>query len=588
MQTYTFSEIFAEIRKYKKELIIANIVAILATLAAAPAPLLMPLLVDEVLLHKPGYLVGKIDSLFGFSHEAWFYVAVVLVFTLLLRMLYFMFSIVQSWYFTIISKNITYKIRKDLLHQISRVSLREFENFGSGKISSLAIVDVATIDSFLSSSISKLVISLFMIIAVSVVLLLIHWQLALFILLFNPFVVVLTRKIAKNVSRYKKEENAIIATFQESLSETMELFRQVRAANAENHFFAKLKNLAGEIKEKGIAFAYKSQISINGSHMLFLAGFELFRGAGILMVAYSDLSIGQMLAFFGYLWVIVAPVNQIITMQYDYHNAREALKRINTIFDLEKEPAYPHLQNPFMKKKANSVTIRNLSFSYQKELPILKDVSLQIKEKQKVALVGASGNGKTTLAQLIVGFYQPDSGDIRYDGISYKEIGLDVIREHVYLVLQIPMLFNETIRFNLTFGKDVAESKIIEALEIAQLDDFLKTLPDGLDTLVGTNGVKLSGGQRQRISIARMIISDPNIVILDESTSALDIHTEEALFERLQPFLAERTTIIIAHRLSTIKQADYIYMIDEGKVIQEGTLDDLLKQQNRLHTFFNP
>jgi ATP-binding cassette subfamily C protein len=306
------------------------------------------------------------------------------------------------------------------------------------------------------------------------------------------------------------------------------------------------------------------------------------------MVAYSDLSIGQMLAFFGYLWVIVAPVNQIITMQYDYHNAREALKRINTIFDLEKEPAYPHLQNPFMKKKANSVTIRNLSFSYQKELPILKDVSLQIKEKQKVALVGASGNGKTTLAQLIVGFYQPDSGDIRYDGISYKEIGLDVIREHVYLVLQIPMLFNETIRFNLTFGKDVAESKIIEALEIAQLDDFLKTLPDGLDTLVGTNGVKLSGGQRQRISIARMIISDPNIVILDESTSALDIHTEEALFERLQPFLAERTTIIIAHRLSTIKQADYIYMIDEGKVIQEGTLDDLLKQQNRLHTFFNP
>ena len=588
MQRYTFSDIFAEIRKYKKELLLANIVALLAALAAAPAPLLMPLLVDEVLLHKPGYLTQKIDWLFGASHEAWFYVVVVLVLTLLLRTLYFFLSVIQSWYFTVISKNITYKIRRDLLDQIARVSLREFENFGGGKISSLAVVDVNTIDLFLSSSISKLIISLFMIVGVSVVLLLIHWKLALFILIFNPFVIILTRKIAKKVSKYKKEENAIIATFQESLSETMELFRQVRAANAEGHFFGNLKQIADEIKEKGIAFAYKSQISQNGSYMFFLGGFELFRAAGILMVAYSDLSIGLMLAVFGYLWVIVAPVNQVISIQYAYHNAQEALGRLNEIFALEKEPDYPHLHNPFTGTETNSVVLQNIAFAYQKGLPILKDVSLQIDAGKKVALVGASGNGKTTLAQLIVGFYQPDSGDILYDGISFREIGLDVIREHVYLVLQIPMLFNETIRFNLTFGKEVPDAKIHEALEIAQLADFLETLPDGLDTLVGTNGVKLSGGQRQRISIARMIISNPNIVILDESTSALDVHTEEILFEKLESFLEARTTIIIAHRLSTIKRADYIYVIDEGKVSEEGTLEEMLQRENRLHTFFNP
>ncbi len=588
MQHYTFSDIFSEIRHYKRELVIANIVAVLAALIVAPAPLLIPLLVDEVLLQKPGYLVEKIDLLFGSAHEAWFYVAVVLVVTLLLRVLYFILNLIQSWYFTVISKNITYKIRKDLLHQISRVALREFENFGGGKISSLAIVDVNTIDLFLSSSISKLVISLFMIIAVSVVLLMIHWKLALFILIFNPIVVVLTRKIAKNVSKYKKEENAIIATFQESLSETLELFRQVRAANAEGYFFSKLQHLAQEIKAKGIAYTFKSQISLNGSHILFLAGFEIFRAAGILMVAYSDLSIGLMLAIFGYLWVIVTPINQIISIQYSYHNAKEALKRINTIFDLEQEPAYAHLENPFAKKSCVGVRLEHVSFAYQEDIPILHDVSLEIRAGEKVALVGASGNGKTTLAQLIVGFYQPDSGDILYDGISYRKIGLDLIRENVYLVLQIPMLFNETVRFNLTFGKEVAESKIWEALEIAQLEDFIKNLPDGLDTMVGTNGVKLSGGQRQRISIARMVISDPAIVIFDESTSALDIHTEELLFEKLQPFLAERTTVIIAHRLSTIKMADYIYLIDEGRVVQEGRLDALLEKQSRLHTFFNP
>jgi len=458
MRKYTFSEIFSEIKNFKKELAIANIVAILAALVAAPAPLLIPLLVDEVLLHKPGFLVEKIDWFFSGSHEAWFYVLIVLLVTLLLRAIHFVLNVIQIWYFTVISKHITNKIRKDLLAHIERVSLKEFENFGSGKIASMSIVDVNTIDSFLSSSISKLVISVFMIIAVSVVLLLIHWQLALFILIFNPFMIVFTRKIARNVSKYKKKENEVIAIFQESLSETLDLFRQVRAANTEQYFFDKLRCLVDEIKEKGILFSFKSQMAMGGSYLIFLAGFELFRASGILMVAYSDLTIGLMLAIFGYLWVMVTPINQIITIQYSYHNARAALERINDIFALEQEPQYPHQKNPFQASRANSVVLKDVSFAYQKELPILDGLSLKIDAGKKVALVGASGNGKSTVAQLIVGFYQPDSGDILYDGVSFKEIGLDVVRAHVYLVLQHPMLFNETIRFNLTFGKEVDDA----------------------------------------------------------------------------------------------------------------------------------
>ena len=207
---------------------------------------------------------------------------------------------------------------------------------------------------------------------------------------------------------------------------------------------------------------------------------------------------------------------------------------------------------------------------------------------KKVALVGASGNGKSTIAQLIVGFYQPDQGDIRYDGISYREIGLDVVRAHVYLVLQSPMLFNETIRFNLTFGKSVDDAKIAEALDIAELSEFVDGLPEGLETRVGKNGIKLSGGQRQRISIARMIIADPNIVIFDESTSALDTRTEARVFEKLQKFLAVRTTVIIAHRLSTIENADYIYLIDDGRIREEGTLEQLLDREGQFSTFFKP
>ncbi len=588
MHYYTFRQIFSEIRKYRRELIIANILALMAALFAAPAPLLIPLLVDEVLLHKPGRLTGAIDTLFSGPLPAWGYILAVLAATLLLRGLYFLFSLFQTWYFTIISKNITYKIRKDLLKQIERVSLREYETIGSGKIASLCIVDVDTIDTFLSKSISSLIISILMIVGVSVVLLLIHWKLALFILLFNPFVVYLTSRIARNVSKYKKIENGVIANFQESLSETLELFSQVRAANAEKHFFGGLLSLAEEIKERGIDFAFKSQISTKGSYMLFLTGFEIFRAAGILMVAYSDLTIGLMLAIFGYLWVIVSPVNEIINIQYAYHNAKAALERINTIFALEKEPEFPHLKNPFAGKHANSVTLEDVVFGYQKNEPVLKGVSLRIPAGKKIALVGASGNGKSTIAQLIVGFYQPDSGDIRYDNISYREIGLDVVRRHVYLVLQSPMLFNETIRFNLTFGKTVDTDKISEALEIAELSDFVRQLPEGLETRVGKNGIKLSGGQRQRISIARMIIADPNIVIFDESTSALDTQTEARVFGKLQPFLNARTTIIIAHRLSTIENADYIYLIDDGRIKEEGTLAELLSTQGHFSTFFKP
>ena len=586
MQKYSFKDIFLEVKKYKKELIVANVIAVFAAIAAAAAPILIPLLVDEVLLKKPGFLVENIDKISGAHKEAWFYVLIVLILTIVLRAIYFSLSVIQTWYFTVISKNITYKIRKDLLKRISKVSLKEYESFGSGKISSMSVVDVNTIDMFLSQSISRLLISLFMIVAVSVVLLLIHWQLALFILLFNPFIIFFTSKIARSVSKYKKRENAIIAAFQDSLSETLELFWQVRAANAQVSFFKNLTNLANEIKKRGISFAFKSEIATKGSYMIFLVGFEIFRAAGILMVFYSDLTIGLMLAIFGYLWVIVNPIHEIINIQYAYHNAKAALERINEIFDLEVEPKFPHRKNPFKNKRANSIEFKSVNFSYDKESVVLQDISLKVKAKSKVAIVGASGKGKSTIAQLMVGFYQPNSGDISYDGISYKEIGLDIIREHVYLVLQNPMLFNETIRFNLTFGKECGEEKIKEALRISQLEGFVDKLPKGLETLVGKNGIKLSGGQRQRVSIARMIIADPNIVIFDESTSALDIDTEDSLFEALEGFLKDKTTIIIAHRLSTIKMADFIYYIHEGKILQSGTLKQLLSQEGHFKAVF--
>jgi len=574
---YSFKKILSEVVKFKKEFIIANIIAVIAVIVSTPAPLLMPLLVDEVLLKKPGFLTEHIDKLIG-HQQAYVYILIVLIITVFLRTLFFVLTVLHDYIFSVISKNITYKIRKDMLSQISMISLNEYESFGSGKISSMFLIDVATVETFLGMSISKLIVSILTIIGVGTVLLLINWKLALFILLVNPFVVVLSKKFARKVSFYKKQENKTYEQFTEALSETLDLFWQIRASNQEQNFIKRLFKKSFDIKKAGIAFAYKSDAALRFSFLLFLGGFEIFRAASIFTVAYGNLSIGLMLAIFGYLWVMMGPVQEILNIQYSYHNAKRALDRINKIFNMEKEPRYPHLKNPFVNK-TNEIVLKDLYFSYDDNVTILKDINMTIHKGKKVAIVGASGSGKTTLAQIIVGFYPIKKGSLLIDGINVNEIGLDVLREHIYLVLQNPLLFNDTVRMNLTLGKEIDDKIIHQAIKIAQLEGMLKVFENGLDTQVGKNGVKLSGGQRQRISIARMILQNPSIIILDESTSALDIHTEETLFEELQDVLKEKTTIIIAHRLSTIRQADYIYMLEDGCIVEEGTHEELVQKE---------
>ncbi|MCH9813630.1 MAG: ABC transporter ATP-binding protein/permease [Epsilonproteobacteria bacterium] len=587
MQYYTFNKIFQEVVTHKSTLIKANLIALLAVIMSVPVPLMMPILVDEILLDKPGWFFNTTNSVLGGPYEPYLYITLALLIAIILRGLYFLLSVWQNWHFNIISKSIIYKIRQDLLGHISKLSLSEYEHFGSGKISSLMVVDIGTVDTFLSSSISRLLISVLTIFGVGFVLVMIHWQLALFILLINPFIIFFTTKFARKVSKFKKEENAKIAIFQDTLNETLDLFWQVRASNSEKKFFNQLDHNADEIKDAAIAFGYKSDAAGKKSYMLFLTGFEIFRATGILMVAYSDLSIGLMFAVFGYLWVIMTPIQEIINIQYDYHNAKAALSRINAIFDLSAEPQYPHVHNPFRANSTNQVTLEAVNFAYDSDKPVLKDINVEIKKGSKIAIIGASGSGKTTLAHIIAGFYEANSGRVLFDGIDSKEIGLDMMRSSVFMVLQSPMMFNESIRFNLTFGKEITEDKIQRALQIAQLQSFINELADGVDTVVGKNGIKLSGGQRQRLSIARMIIADPNVVILDESTSSLDVSTEDSLFEELTLFLKERTTIIIAHRLSTINMADHIYVLENGQIQEEGSKEELLALDGCFAHYFN-
>ncbi|NPA58717.1 MAG: ABC transporter ATP-binding protein, partial [Aquificae bacterium] len=342
---------------------------------------------------------------------------------------------------------------------------------------------------------------------------------------------------------------------------------------------------AKEVRDKSIAFGWKSDAAARLSMLIFLAGYEVFRAVSVLFVAYSDLTIGLMLAIFGYLWVMMTPVQELLAIQYAFHSADTSLKRLNEIFQMRKEPEYPHVLNPFKNRKTCDARLKDVYFSYDGVNYTIKGVNIKAEEGQKVAIVGASGSGKTTLAHILVGIYPVDRGDVLYGGISVKEIGLDVVRENVSLVLQNPMMFNDTVRFNLTLGRDIPEHKIWEALEIAQLKEVVENLPEKLDTVIGKHGVRLSGGQKQRLAIARMILQEPKIVILDEATSALDTHTEYRLFKALQKYLKDKTTVLIAHRLTTVQQADYIYVLDGGKVVEEGTHEELMEKEGLYSSF---
>jgi ATP-binding cassette subfamily C protein len=224
------------------------------------------------------------------------------------------------------------------------------------------------------------------------------------------------------------------------------------------------------------------------------------------------------------------------------------------------------------------VDVKDLCFSYPNGAQVLRGVSLRIRPGEKIGIVGASGGGKSTLTQALIGLYPPSSGMIYFDGVPFTDIGLDVVRERVATVLQHPALFNDTVRANLTLGREAADAELWRALSIAQLEEAVRDSPQGLDTVVGRSGMRLSGGQRQRLAIARMILARPSVVVFDEATSALDSETEAKLHQALAEFLAGRTTIIVAHRLSAIRHADRVFVFEDGTIGEQGGHEELMAQ----------
>ena len=558
----TINSIFHEIFRHRKNLFWANFVAIVATLITLPVPLLIPLLIDEIILGKGGDITSFIDYYFTIGSPE-YYILIVLLVTLFLKAVALLLNLLHIRLFTKISKQVTYVIRKRLLNHLQSVSMSEYDMLGSGAVSAKVITDVDTVDKFVSSSVGEIIVEFLTLISIAGVILYLNWQLALVILVLNPLALGVYLKIFRAVAVIKKRENKSIEVFQNSLTESLELYNQIRVQNREKYFLSDIDNKAQEIRNRGYNFGLKSEMALEFSRLLIMYSHDIFRATGILMVLLGSLTIGKMLAIFAYAWIVMRPVDKLMSYTHLYFNAKASIERLNEILALHAEPKYESKVDPFKENITASIHLENLSFSYDGKEDVLKNINLYIEQGEKVAIVGETGSGKSTLAQILIGLYPISTGNIYYNGHEIREIGYEKVRENVGYVLQAPLMFNNTLRFNLTLGREYEDEKIYEILRVVQLYDFVTHLEKGLDTVVGKNGTKLSGGQKQRLSIARVLLDNPKIIIFDESTSSLDNRTEDRLLEALDAYIEGKTIITIAHRRSSIEKAERVIDLDK-------------------------
>jgi ATP-binding cassette subfamily C protein len=351
----TIKSIFKLALQQKPAFLYGQIITLLAIIVSVPIPLMLPMMVDEVLLHKPEYIVPAINKILG-SGSAFYYIAIVAFVVIFLRFLYYYLSVITTKIFTKISKHITFMIRQRVLKHLQVTSMNEFETLGSGAITANLITDINTLDTFIMTSASRFVASVLTLLAVGIVMIAINPVLGILILFVQPLIMFVSKKMSARVGVLKKEENKAIAAFQEDVGETLELYGQIKASNKEEFFFDNAIKQAKKIKDTSNEFNFKSVAYEKLSYTIFLSVFEIIRASGLLLVAYSDLSIGMMFAMFGYIWFIMTPVQDILSMQYSYSAANAALERINKVLRLKVEVSGKKV----IEEKSLDISLKNL------------------------------------------------------------------------------------------------------------------------------------------------------------------------------------------------------------------------------------
>lgn len=558
------------LKPYRKRMIVAIAGMIIYSLFNTAQAYMVKPLVDEIFINKDEYLLNLLP------------LALIALFCTK-GIFYFIYSYVLEW----VGQRVIYDLRDRIYNHIHSLSMDFFQKNSTGSLSSRIINDVALLQGAVSHALIRVLRDCLTVVGLLGVIFYMDWRLATLSIIFLPLaftpIVYFGRKFRRVSTKYQETIGETSGVLYETISGArivkafcMERYERQRFGKKIDAIFdilmldTKYRSISHPLMEMigGLAIAL----------ILWFGGYQVLQGVS---------TPGRFMSFLTALIMLYEPIKGVSKINSTIQNGMAAANRIFTLLDMksdivEKEDAID--LPPFEKE----IMFEDVSFRYSGEEPVLHNINLRVQRGEVLAVVGPSGSGKTTLANLIPRFYDVEQGVLKVDGQDIREVTLKSLRRQIAIVTQQTILFNDTVFSNIAYGREgCTKAEVYEAARAAYAIDFIKELPKGFDTVIGESGTRLSGGQRQRISIARAILKDSPLLVLDEATSSLDTESERQVQRALENLMQHRTTIVIAHRLSTIKNADRIIVMKEGRIVEEGTHEELLAMHGEYELLHN-
>ena len=568
------------LQPYRGWLIIVFVAMLVETAMSLAAPWPLKIIIDSVVgTHKlPEWLGWMHDLPLGENKMG--LAALAALGIVLIAVVGAIASYIDNYYTESVGQWVANDLRMRVYHHLDRLSLAYYDTHQTGSLLSTITDDVGTIQDFASSAMLTILIDALTIIGILGVMFWLNWDFALIAVGVTPFLLFFVARFKKAVKKatheVRRRQSDIVAVVQQGL----ESMKAVKAFGSEKLEESRLDDASREtVKAALAARRVKSLLSPAVSIVVSCCtGFVLWRGAWLIVHVPQLMTVGALTVFLAYLSKFFKPVQDLAKMTNTIAQAAVAMDRIRSVLDADTIiPERPDARAPESLK--GQIVFEKVAFAYNPESPVLREVNVSIASGQRVGFVGPTGGGKSTIVSLIPRFYDPTGGRVLIDGVDIRDFTLQGLRKHVGFVLQDTTLFRGTVRDNIAYGRpEATHDEIVQAAKLANADEFISKMPDGYDTMVGERGSTLSGGQRQRIGIARAVVRNSPILILDEPTAALDTESEKIVMEALERLMQGRTVITIAHRLSTIRDAHKIVVLKGGVVAEEGTHDELVKR----------
>ncbi len=564
------ARVYQYAKQYRKSLIIGITTIVLSALTGLTSPYLHMIAIDWIIL--PGNLAGFV----------WW--IPIFVFVTLMN---YLLQYVQVFQMRIVGENVVSLMRDDMISKLQRISLRYFSEGEIGRIMSRPTNDANNVRIFLRMGLTSIIMDTSSILGSFVIIFMLNAKLALVAVSILPVALVLAYSLGRfSRSAYRTVLTSLAgltAKIQENLSGMKVIKSFVREKKSYEEFRGTQdKNVKANLRALRISATYQPLVMLTR-----VVGTALILWFGSTMALSGEITLGTLVAFIEYQFLYFMPVIDLVVVYDQYQSAMAAIERMFDLIDTKVEVEDPPADRAVEVKTIDDVRFENVTFGYDQNIPVIKDVSFTLEEAKKLAIVGPTGAGKSTLINLLARFYDPLDGRILVNGVDVKTVKLDSLRKHMGIVLQDSFLFPMSVKDNVRFGRpEASDGEIVEAARAVGAHEFIMKLPGGYDYVIQEGSSNISIGQRQLISFARTLLTNPRLLVLDEATSSIDPYTELVVQNALRRLLENRLAIIIAHRLSTIRLCDEIIVVDEGKAVEKGSHKELMKANGLYSAFY--